>query len=77
MSAYQRSSLLGSGREMLNLPPWTRVSLHTSRFIACSGFTQGPPVLLQPGQLATATSIPSESAIDTACLNSSCHSGLI
>ena len=31
-------------------PPWalTRVSLHTSFFMACSGFTQGPPVWLQP-----------------------------
>ena len=43
-------------------PPFILVSVHTKRFMACSGLTHGPPVLLHPGQLAMAVSMPSESA---------------
>jgi hypothetical protein len=42
--------------------PVTRVSLQTSFFIASPGFTQGPPVSLQPGELKIAISNPSRSA---------------
>ena len=51
------------------------VSLQTSFFMACSGFTHGPPVLLQPGQLAMAISMPSESVSLVAKRKQSCHSG--
>ena len=43
-------------------PPWTRVSLQTSFFMACSGLTHGPPDSLQPGEPAMAVSSPSWSA---------------
>ena len=43
-----------------------RVSLQTSFFIACSGFTQGPPVSLQPAELKIVISSPSRSASDAA-----------
>src|SRR5579859_5245378 len=33
-------------------PPLKRVSLHTYFFIPADGGTQGPPVSLQPGELA-------------------------
>src|ERR1035437_5096235 len=43
-------------------PPCTMVSVQTSFFIAFSGFTQGPPVWLQPGAAPMVTLIPSLSA---------------
>lgn len=44
------------------VPPRTRVSLHTSFFIACAGCTHGPPDSLHPGEPAIAASSPSWSA---------------
>ena len=43
-------------------PPTTSVSLHTSRFIAISGFTHGPPASLHPAQLKIDISSPSRLA---------------
>ena len=40
------------------LPPSTRVSLHTYFFMASGPGTQGPPVSLQPGDPAIASSSP-------------------
>src|SRR3954462_12990007 len=47
--------------------PSTFVSLHTSFFIACAGFTHGPPTRLQPAELNTVISSPSPSASAAAC----------
>ena len=55
--------------------PSTVVSLQTSFFIACSGFTQGPPVSLQPAELKIAISKPNRSASAAACRTASSHSG--
>ena len=43
-------------------PPCTSVSLQTSFFMACCGETQGPPVMLQPGDELIASSIPNLAA---------------
>ncbi len=42
--------------------PVTSTVRQVSFFIASAGFTQGPPVELQPGADAMANSIPRESA---------------
>src|ERR1019366_7661394 len=56
--------------------PSTAVSLHTNFFMACSGFTHGPPVSLQPAELKMVISTPSRSASDAACFTASSHSGV-
>ena len=52
------------------------VSLQTSFFIASCGFTHGPPVSLQPGELKMAISRPSRSASAAAWRTASNHSGV-
>jgi hypothetical protein len=56
--------------------PSTTVSLHTSFFIASAGFTHGPPVMLQPGELKSVISSPSRSASDAACRTAASHAAL-
>src|ERR1019366_3350744 len=56
--------------------PSTTVSLHTNFFMACSGFTHGPPVSLQPAELKMVISSPSRSASDAAWRTASSHSGV-
>ena len=48
------------------LPPFTLTARHVIFFMASWGVTQGPPVLLQPGELGMAIVMPSESAMCTA-----------
>ena len=57
--------------------PSTRVSLQTSFFIASSGFTQGPPVSLQPPELCIVISRPKRSHSAAAWCSMSCHSGVL
>ena len=56
--------------------PSTRVSLQTSFFMACSGFTQGPPVSLHPPEVCIVISRPSRSDSAAAWRSRSFHSGL-
>ena len=57
--------------------PSTTVSLHTYRFIPCSGFTQGPAVSLHPPEAAMDISMCRRSASAAACLKADFHSGVI
>ena len=59
------------------LPPTTSICLQTSFFIASSSFTQGPPVSLQPGELAMVISMSRLSAKLMAYLKASFHSGVM
>ena len=68
----------GLGSAPVNgLPPSTRVSLHTSFFMACAGGTHGPPLSLQPGEPAMAISKPNWSASVAAYWKASFHSGVM
>jgi hypothetical protein len=58
-------------------PPSASVSLQVYFFIPSEGGTQGPPVSLQPGELAIASSIPSSSPRVTAYLKASFQSGVM
>ena len=62
---------------LVRVPPLTTVSRHSMRFMASSGVTHGPPVLLQPGAEGSTMSMPSESASPTASLRQSFHSGVM
>ena len=57
--------------------PSSVVSLHTTFFIACAGFTHGPPVSLQPPLAAIVISRPSRFASAAACRNAAFHAGVI
>src|ERR1035437_2023514 len=59
------------------LPPWTTVSLQTYFFIASGPGTHGPPLSLQPGEPAMASSSPSWYARVVAYLKASFHSGVM
>ena len=68
----------GAGRIVETaLPPSISVALQTSFFMASLGFTQGPPVSLQPGDEAMVSSSPSLSANSAVCLKAAFHSGVI
>src|SRR5688572_17449206 len=57
--------------------PSSVVSLHTTFFIACGGFTHGPPVTLHPPLAAIDISRPRRCASAAACRNAALHGGVI
>ena len=68
----------GAGRRPLHgWPPETTVSLQTSFFIPSFASTQGPPVSLQPGEAAMASSSPLRSASAAANRKAFFHSGVM
>ena len=68
-------SNFGAGSFTPDLGPSTTTLLATRRRIACSGFTQGPPLWLHPGELNRPISMSSALAVSNAVARAFSHSG--
>ena len=68
-------SNFGAGSDTPSRGPSTVTQLATTRRMACSGFTQGPPLWLQPGELNIPSSIPRRLAVSNAVATALYHSG--